>query len=128
MAPFALQGQLPQLFSRLFPFTRGLNHAYWAPNAWALVTAFDRVLLFVAKVTNRMTDVKSEGMSSTSRGLVGDTVFAVLPNIKPIHTFAITIACQTVCSKAIVFSRACNQSTFSYSWYDCGGWEHTKLL
>lgn len=35
-------------------------------------------------------------MASTSRGLVGDTVFAVLPNIKPIHTFVITIAFQSV--------------------------------
>lgn len=104
-------GQIPQVLSRLFPFTRGLNHAYWAPNFWALVTASDRLLLrrmlsdffdlilephlcIVAKQTGMQ--VNAAGVASTSRGLVGDTVFAVIPNIKPIHTFTITLAFQSV--------------------------------
>lgn len=111
LGPFILMGQLPQLVSRLFPFTRGLNHAYWAPNVWALVTATDRVLLRCECIVisedqpNVLVDVKRmewnvslnvSGIASTSRGLVGDTVFAVLPNIQPIHTFIITLFFQSV--------------------------------
>ncbi|RDB22878.1 Dolichyl pyrophosphate Glc1Man9GlcNAc2 alpha-1,3-glucosyltransferase [Hypsizygus marmoreus] len=96
LGPFLLMGQIPQLLSRLFPFTRGLNHAYWAPNAWALVTAIDRVLLRYAKRTGADLPINPSGVASTSRGLVGDTVFAVLPNIKPIHTFIITIVFQSI--------------------------------
>ncbi|TFK55792.1 glucosyltransferase [Heliocybe sulcata] len=95
LGPFILMGQLPQLLSRLFPFTRGLNHAYWAPNAWALVTAADRVLLQIVKRAGISLSLNAEGVASTSRGLVGDTVFAVLPNIQPIHTFAVTLLFQT---------------------------------
>jgi hypothetical protein len=40
--------------------------------------------------------IHEAGISSTSRGLVGDTVFAVLPNVKPIHTFLITLLFQAV--------------------------------
>ena len=113
LGPFLIMGQLPQLLSRLFPFTRGLNHAYWAPNAWALLTAADRVLLqcmrsftwplyciyIFSSDAIRFGDhvtVNTSGIVSTSRGLVGDTVFAVLPNVKPIHTFITTVAFQSV--------------------------------
>jgi alpha-1,3-glucosyltransferase len=40
--------------------------------------------------------VDASGVSSSSRGLVGDTSFAVLPNVKPMHTFLITIIFQIV--------------------------------
>ncbi|KAF8211224.1 glucosyltransferase [Mycena galopus ATCC 62051] len=125
--PFILMGQIPQVLSRLFPFTRGLNHAYWAPNAWALVTAADRVLLRYVSRTGADVAINISGVASTSRGLVGDTVFAVLPTIKPIHTFVITVAFQSIALIKLWFTPTyksfltaltlCGYASYLFGWH-----------
>ena len=44
--PFVYWGQSNQLIQRLFPFSRGLCHAYWAPNIWSIYSFVDRILLY----------------------------------------------------------------------------------
>ncbi|KAI9253284.1 dolichyl glycosyltransferase [Helicostylum pulchrum] len=86
--------QLPAVFGRLFPFTRGLCHAYWAPNFWALYSGADRVIIIVAKRFGW--SLNEAAISSMTRGYVGDTQFAVLPTIEAIHTMIITVVVQLI--------------------------------
>ncbi|KAI8053182.1 glycosyltransferase family 57 protein [Gilbertella persicaria] len=92
--PFVYLGQIPQLLGRLFPFTRGLCHAYWAPNFWALYAGLDRVLIIFGKRFGW--SLNQEAITSMTRGYVGDTQFAVLPTVEAIHTMIITVLVQMI--------------------------------
>lgn len=67
-----------QVLSRLFPFARGLCHAYWAPNAWALYSFADKVAAAAAAGAGLMQRPAAANMAG---GIVGISTYAVLPNV-----------------------------------------------
>ncbi|CAG8901094.1 unnamed protein product [Penicillium nalgiovense] len=130
--PFAHWGQLLQLKDRLFPFSRGLCHAYWAPNIWAMYSFADRVLIFLAPRLGL--PVNAEALNSVTRGLVGDTSFAVLPEVTKEHTFILTFLFQLVPLVKVWFNPGC-WDTFVGAITLCGyasflfGWHvHEKAI
>jgi alpha-1,3-glucosyltransferase len=125
--PFALKGQIPQILRRLFPFSRGLCHAYWAPNVWAMYSFVDRVLIVLAPRLGL--PVKTSALNSVTRGLVGDTSFAVLPDVTPRVCFALTLAFQAIPLVRLFFRRTivwedfigavtlCGYASFLFGWH-----------
>ncbi|XP_017013012.2 probable dolichyl pyrophosphate Glc1Man9GlcNAc2 alpha-1,3-glucosyltransferase [Drosophila takahashii] len=125
LSPFVLSlgpfwRQLPEVFGRLFPFKRGLTHAYWAPNFWAIYNTADKVAAGVLKV---------EG-SSTSSGLVQEVRHSVLPTIQPPVTFVLTVIFMLPIlvklfrspksQSPLVFLRSvvlCGCSSFVFGWH-----------
>lgn len=85
-----------QLLSRLFPFQRGLCHAYWAPNLWALYSALDRVSLLALSRAGIALPGASTSASATTSGLVADAAPAVLPAVRPQATMVLTLVAMAV--------------------------------
>jgi len=98
LGPFVAMNQLPQLASRLFPFKRGLCHSYWAANFWALYSFVDRIMIILVSKTplGQYFDLKLDpsALAATTRGLVGDTAFGVLPTVTAQHTLILTVLLQ----------------------------------
>lgn len=138
--PFAQFDQLRQIVSRLFPFKRGLTHAYWAPNIWALYNTADKILATVFKDSlNTKFDLDSisraQPISSTS-GLVQEYEHQYLPTIRPmttlalVTTFTIPLATKFLISgytnKPNLFMKAVTLSAFTAFMF---GWHvHEKAI
>ncbi|XP_046394545.1 probable dolichyl pyrophosphate Glc1Man9GlcNAc2 alpha-1,3-glucosyltransferase isoform X1 [Ischnura elegans] len=83
--PFIAMGEIKQVFSRLFPFKRGLSHAYWAPNFWALYNAADKAILVIGKKAGYFQSANFS--AAMTGGLVQEYEHSVLPSIMPRTTF-----------------------------------------
>jgi alpha-1,3-glucosyltransferase len=109
-APFVLH--IPQILKRLFPFGRGLTHAYWAPNIWALYNLADCV--FSALVTGKFA-------TEFTKGLVHDPSHAVLPNVRPSLVLLLCIAFSIWLGQRI-WKEADSKHFLEYVSLSCYGW------
>ncbi|KAH7624442.1 hypothetical protein Ndes2526B_g00642 [Nannochloris sp. 'desiccata'] len=108
LGPFIFTaGQGVQLAKRLFPVSRGLLHAYWAPNFWALYAAADKILAIMLPRFERIlylnllpktatADIISKKATLTG-GLVGEASFSILPNISSRTTMLCVLCSMLPC-------------------------------
>lgn len=111
---------LPQVMSRLFPFKRGLTHAYWAPNFWALYNFADKILSIVKKVPQA---------NSNTGGLVQEFEHVVLPSISPAVTFLAVAVLMLPCCLKMLYVKTdsprsfmkpliiCAATSFMFGWH-----------
>ena len=143
-APFLLQ--MPQVLSRLFPFSRGLTHAYWAPNFWAVYSFLDKVLTilmvkfpyihnFLSRfITSPLVPSSIEEIqrrigenNNGSKGLVEDVFFVILPQIQPKLTFLLTLFYQILAVIPLLFDPSfkrfigsltlCGLASYLFGWH-----------
>ena len=96
-APFIRAGRLADVLARLFPFGRGLCHAYWAPNFWAAYSFADKVLCKVLPRLGLAEPLDDDAVGRMTGGLVGVSQFGVLPQIGPAACMACVLLAMAPC-------------------------------
>ncbi|CAO4363774.1 unnamed protein product [Caenorhabditis nigoni] len=89
---------LQNIATRLFPVSRGLTHAFWAPNFWALYNFADLILYRILSI---LKIGKFEAPTYTS-GLVQEYSHSVLPNVNPIGTLFLVVFASVVVLTGLV--------------------------
>jgi alpha-1,3-glucosyltransferase len=89
-----------QVLSRLFPFARGLCHAYWAPNAWALYSFTDKIAA-AATAAAGLRQPSATPAANMAGGVVGVSSYVLLPNIGAGSCAALTLLAILPCLMAL---------------------------
>ena len=106
VGPFIYNGTAQNLLSRLFPFGRGLCHAYWAPNFWAIYSVADKALVKLARSAGLQLEVQGGHLAG---GIVGVSKFGILPQISPSVTLVLVLLSMMPCLvKTWVRPQPCN--------------------
>jgi len=126
---------LQQLATRLFPFGRGLTHAYWAPNVWALYCCKDLALASLSRRLNLPfhDPARSPSLPSWTSGLVQVIEPEVLFRVSPLMTACFVVV--SICPALLQLWRRPSERLFLYSLFQtslCGfmlGWHvHEKAV
>jgi hypothetical protein len=89
-----------QVLSRLFPFARGLCHAYWAPNAWALYSFLDKIAAAVTAAAGPR-QPSATPAANMAGGVVGVSSYVLFPNIGAGTCAALTLLAILPCLIAL---------------------------
>ncbi|KAK5978615.1 Alpha-1 3-glucosyltransferase [Trichostrongylus colubriformis] len=119
-----------QILSRLFPVSRGLTHAYWAPNSWAIYNVMDLVLYRLLSLWKPQLFTAP----TYSSGLVQEYEHSVLPTITPLLSLMCVVGSLVPLFGAMFkrkvpdFCTLLSLSAFSFFWFGYHVHEKAMLL